>query len=454
MSGLGGEGVVTVRKVKRNERVTDQLVGRKVLLVEDSRTYATALTARLHNQYGIEVVSCQNMDELRGVLETGAEQFSLAVADLNQPGGPRGEALDLLISHKIPPVVFTGSFKEDVRKAVLAKTVADFVLKDGPAALDNVTASVVRLLSNREVRVLVVDDVTSTRELLAVHLNRQLFRIIKANSGEAAIDELTCRPDIDLVVVDYEMPKMNGVQFVRAVRSRREFDRLRIVGVSSAERPGLMTEYLKAGANDYIRRPFDMEEFRWRLAQNVATLFSMRQLREKAARDYLTGLYNRRHFFEEGPRIVASALNADRREPMSMAVLDLDNFKALNDSYGHETGDEVLREFAIRLKGACREPHLLARLGGEEFGLLLRDLDHAAARDYCEEIRCLMERHPIHTADGPMQVTVSIGVAEMTGQETFDDYLNAADQLLYIAKNGGRNRMMSGAEFKRQRDVA
>jgi diguanylate cyclase (GGDEF)-like protein len=445
---------VTARRAKRNERVTDQLVGRKVLLVEDSRTYATALTARLHAQYGIEVVICQNMDELRAVLDKGAAEFGLAVADLNQPGGPRGEALDLLISHKIPPVVFTGSFNDEVRQAVLAKSVADFVLKDGPAALDNVTASVVRLLSNREIRVLVVDDVTSTRELLAVHLHRQLFKIVKVNSGEAAIRELACRPDIDLVVVDYEMPQMNGVQFVRAVRSRRDFDRLRIVGVSSAARPGLMTDYLKAGANDYIRRPFDTEEFRWRLAQNVATLFNMRQLREKAALDYLTGLYNRRHFFEEGPRIVASAFNAEPREPMSMAVLDIDNFKLLNDTYGHEIGDEVLREVAVRLKTACGEPHLLARLGGEEFGLLVRGLDQAAARDYCEHIRQIMARHPIQTGVGPLEVTVSIGVAEMAGVESFDNYLNAADQFLYIAKNGGRNRVMSEGDITRPRDVA
>ena len=449
MPGLE-EGAVTARRVKRSERASDQLVGRKILLVEDSKTYATALAARLHSSYGIEVNCCSSMDELRIALAQGADDYGLAVADLNQPGGPHGEALDLLISNRIPPVVFTGSFNADVRETVLAKSVPDFVLKNGPEALDNVVSSVVRLLGNRQMRVLVVDDVTSTRELL----RKQLFNVIKANSGETAIRELASRPDIDMVVVDYEMPGMNGVEFVRAVRCNADFDRLRIIGVSSAERSDLMTEYLKAGANDYIRRPFDEEEFRWRVAQNVKTLLHMRQLREKAARDYLTGLYNRRHFFEEGPRLVAAGHNCEEPKPMSMAVMDIDNFKRLNDTYGHEIGDEVLKEISARLSDACGDGHLLARLGGEEFGLLVCGLDPVGARDFCEEIRRAVASEPVHTADGPLYVTVSIGVAEVAERETFDNYLNAADQFLYMAKHAGRNRVMAENEINSRRDVA
>jgi len=449
------EGAVTARRMKRSERVSDQLVGRKILLVEDSKTYATALAARLLSNYGIEVDCCSSMEELRIALSAaGAEDYGLAVADLNQPGGPHGEALDLLISNRIPPVVFTGSFNDDVRQSVLAKPVPDFVLKDGPEALDNVVSSVVRLLSNRQMRVLVVDDVTSTRELLAVHLRKQLFNVTKASSGETAITELASRPDIDMVVVDYEMPGMNGVEFVRAVRRNTDFDRLRIIGVSSAERSDLMTEYLKAGANDYIRRPFNEEEFRWRVAQNVGTLLHIRQLREKAARDYLTGLYNRRHFFEEGPRLVAAGHNSEDRKPMSMAVMDIDNFKLLNDTYGHEIGDEVLKEISARLSRVCGDRHLLARLGGEEFGLLICGLDPAGARDYCEEIRHAVASEPVHTVDEELNVTISIGVAEVAERETFDNYLNAADQFLYMAKHAGRNRVMAENEINAHRDVA
>lgn len=425
---------MTALGTKKSEWVVDQLVGRKVLLVEDSRTYATALTARLYKEYGIEVVNCGNMDDLRRALETGAGEYSLAVADLNQPGGPRGEALDMLISHNVPPVVFTGSFNESVRTAALAKSVADYVLKDGPSALDNVISSVVRLLSNREVRLLVVDDVTSTRELLAVHLRRQLFDVVKASSGEAAIEELAARPDIDMVIVDYEMPKMNGVQFVRAVRSRREFDRLRIIGVSSAERSDLMTEYLKAGANDYIRRPFDQEEFHWRLAQNVGTLFSMRQLRDMAARDYLTGLHNRRHFIEEGVRTVASAHRTEPKESTSVAVVDIDDFKGFNGGQGGEVGEAVLREISTRLKAACGDRHLLARLGDKKFGILIRGLKPSAAGRFCDALRRAVNGRPVEMTGRSVNVTVSISRANVSEAEAFHDRLNAAGQRIDRAR--------------------
>ncbi|WP_244598248.1 diguanylate cyclase [Pseudohoeflea suaedae] len=434
--------------------MTDQLVGRKVLLVEDSKTYVAALAVRLDTHYGIEVVACSSMDDLRRTLAYGCSDYSVAIADLNQPGGPHGEALDLLIAHDVPPIVFTGSFDEATRNEMLAKQIADYVLKDGPSALDNVISSVVRLMSNREVRVLVVDDMRSTRELLARHLKKQLFRITKATSAEMALKELSLRPDIELAVVDYEMPGMNGVEFVRNVRRNSAYDGIRIIGVSSAERSDLMMEYLKAGANDYVRRPFDDEEFRLRVAQNVATLFHVRQLRDKAARDYLTGLYNRRHFFEVGPRLVAAGHDPEESVPMSMAVMDIDNFKLLNDTYGHEIGDEVLKEVSNRLMDACGEKHLLARLGGEEFGVLVRGLDPMGARAFCEELRRCISRESILTDDGPLNVTVSIGLAEVAEMEAFDNYLNAADQLLYMAKDAGRNRVVAERDLNHHEDVA
>lgn len=445
---------MSARKAKRTHRVTDQLVGRKVLLVEDSKTYVAAMAGRLEEYYGIEVVSCSSMDHLRETLANGGNDYSVAIADLNQPGGPRGEALDLLIANDVPPIVFTGSFDQATRHRVLTKQIADYVLKDGPGALDNVTSSVVRLMSNREVRVLVVDDVRSTRELLAKHLKKQLFNVTKATSAETALRELSVRPDIELAVVDYEMPGMNGVEFVRQVRCNSAYDGIRIIGVSSAERSDLMTEYLKAGANDYVRRPFDEEEFRWRVAQNVATLFYTRQLRDKAARDYLTGLYNRRHFFEVGPRLVASGHNPDEPMPMSMAVMDIDNFKLLNDTYGHEIGDGVLKEVSTRLMSLCGERHLLARLGGEEFGVLFRGFDLAGAREFCEQLRDCVAREPIKTDDGPLDVTISIGLADMAEVEDFDNYLNAADQFLYMAKDAGRNCVVAEQDLKPELDVA
>lgn len=444
---------VTARKSRRSRLLTERLVGKNVLLVEDSRTYATALTDKFKRFYGMDVTHCSSLAALQEALVEGADRFGIALVDLNLPGAPGGEALDLLLANRVPPVVFTATFSENMRHAVLAKPVADYVLKDGPQAIDTAVASVVRLLANRDIHILVVDDVTSTRELMASHLRAQLFEVSTVARGSDALARLESGATVDLAVVDYEMPELNGVELVQAIRSNPDYDRLRIIGVSSAERRDLMTEYLKAGANDFIHRPFDMEEFNWRVAQNASTVLQIRHLRELSARDYLTGLYNRRYFFEEGPRRVAAGRNADTPVPQSMAVLDIDHFKRLNDTYGHELGDAVLKDIACRLTRYCGESHLLARLGGEEFGILISGLDLREAKAFCENLRQSIAANPVTTVDGELTLTISIGLAEVAAIETFDNYLNAADQFLYMAKHAGRNCVISENDL-RSREVA
>lgn len=429
------------RQSNRPGRVTDRLDGVEVLLVDDSRTYGAALVHRFDRFYGISVTHCADLGELTQALESGPDRFAIAMVDLNLPGAPNGEALDLLLAHKVPPIVFTATFSDKMRRAVLEKPVADYVMKNSPAAIDHLVASVVRLLSNRDIHVVVVDDVGSTRELMARHLRTQLFRVTTASGARAALAALDAHPDVSLAVIDYEMPETSGTELVRMIRANPDYERLRIIGVSSANGSDLMTKFLKAGANDFVHRPFNMEEFHWRVAQNVHTVLQVRELRELAARDYLTGLYNRRHFFETGPRLVTAGHAAG--QPMSMAIMDIDHFKRLNDTYGHEIGDVVLKAVARTLQRGCGKKNLLARLGGEEFGILISGLDIADAKEFCDELRSSIELTPIATDDGALRVTISIGLAEIAGIESFDNYLNAADQFLYMAKHAGRNCVIS-----------
>ena len=429
------------RQTNRTSRVTDRLDGVEILLVDDSRTYGAALTHRFERFYGISVIHCETLADLTAALEAGADRYAIAMVDLNLPGAPNGEALDLLLAHKVPPIVFTATFSEQMRRAVMEKSVADYVMKNSPAAIDHLVSSVVRLLSNRDIHVLVVDDVASTRELMARHLRTQLFRVTTASGAKEAFAALEANPDISLAVIDYEMPGMSGTELVATIRTYPDLERLRIIGVSSGNGSDLMTKFLKAGANDFVHRPFNMEEFHWRVAQNVHTVLQVRELRELAARDYLTGLYNRRHFFDLGPRLVAAGRAAC--QPMSMAIMDIDHFKRLNDTYGHEIGDVVLKAVARTLQAACGKKHLIARLGGEEFGVLITGLDIADAKEFCNELRSSIEHTPVATDDGDLKVTISIGLAEIAEIESFDNYLNAADQFLYMAKHAGRNCVIS-----------
>ncbi len=413
----------------------------RILIIEDSRSVSSLMRHRLEKDFFCQVTQCASADVFRDIIRRG-DPFDVAVVDLNLPGASDGEVLDAVIAEGIPAVVFTADFNRDLRDRLLQKGVADYHVKNNENAIDMVVSSVLRLLGNRDVGVLVVDDVPSARSMLADLLRGQKFQVYEAATGYQALDILARQPHIELVITDYHMPDMDGYELTRRIRREHNSDRLRIIGISSSADRLLSASFLKGGANDFVYRPYVVEELQCRIQHNIETLAQLRQLRVAAFSDYLTGLPNRRYFFDEGPAQVAGRL--ERREACCIAMLDIDHFKKLNDTYGHEIGDRVLQavgaKLARRLEGSG---HLLARLGGEEFSVLMLGLDVEAGAALCETLRADIESLRVALDDQDLNVTISIGLAEIAGRESFSNYLAAADQLLYLAKSYGRNRVYS-----------
>jgi diguanylate cyclase (GGDEF)-like protein len=413
----------------------------RILIIEDSRSLSSIMRHKLETDFFCQVTQCASAEAFREVMR-GGQSFDVAVVDLNLPGASDGEVLDAVIAERIPAVVFTADFNRDLRERLLQKGVADYHVKNNENAIDLVLSSVVRLLGNRDVGVLVVDDVPSARTMLADLLRVQKFQVYEASTGYQAMSILARQPHIELVITDYHMPDMDGYELTRRVRREHNSDRLRIIGISSSADRLLSASFLKAGANDFVYRPYVIEELQCRIQHNIETLAQLRQLRVAAFSDYLTGLPNRRYFFDAGPAQVAGRL--ERGEPCCIAMLDIDHFKKLNDTYGHEVGDRVLQavgaKLARRLDGSG---HLLARLGGEEFSVLMLGLDVAAGSALCETLRREIESLRVALDDQDLNVTISVGLAEIAGRESFSNYLAAADQLLYLAKSYGRNRVYS-----------
>ncbi|APO75261.1 response regulator CheY-like domain-containing protein [Rhizobium etli 8C-3] len=418
----------------------------KLLLVEDSRMFSAVLCHRLQAELGFNVRPCSSLKALQEALAQDGQGFTMAVVDLNLPDSPHGEALDCTIEHNVPTIVFTATFDTATRNRILERNVIDYVLKDNEFALDNLVATVRRAMLNRKTRVLVVDDVPSARKVLVDLLKAQQYMVVEATSGLEALAALEAYGDIELVVTDHHMPDMTGYQLTRRIRHRFGSDRMRVIGISSSNDRMLSASFLKAGASDFVYRPFVAEELQCRIANNVETLTQMKQLRTAAACDYLTNLYNRRYFYDYAPKVVNECLR--QKSPSSVAILDIDHFKRLNDTYGHEIGDEVLKAVASRLATIFEgSDNLLSRLGGEEFAILFPMMDSAAATKLCDEIRSDISRLKVAADDEELSVTISIGVAEISGYETFENYLNAADQFLYMAKHKGRNQVYSDARM-------
>ncbi len=414
----------------------------KILLVEDSKLFSAVLKHRFENELGLDVVHCASLKSMRAVATGRDHGYTLAVCDLNLPDSPHREALDYAIEIGLPTIVFTGTFDFNTRASILEKNVLDYVIKDNDQAFDSIVNTVRRVLDNRNVRVLVVDDSRSARSILVAMLEAQQFSVSQAASGRAALDMLEQYKDIELVLTDYNMPDMDGYELTRKIRRTHGQDKVRIIGLSSSSDPHLSASFLKAGASDFLYRPFVQEEFQCRIAHNIESLAQLKRLRAIASTDYLTDLYNRRYFFDRGAAMAKHCV--ERGEPACMVVLDLDHFKKFNESHGHETGDVVLKAVARRISRMVGDQHhLTGRIGGEEFAILFANLDIRATTEFCEKIRVAIEHTMIISGDDELSVTASFGVAEIVDDESFANYLNAADQYLFMAKSSGRNCVYS-----------
>ena len=432
---------MSFRKAPARENHIQKHSGKRMLLVEDSRMFATVLKHGLEKAHGVEVTHCASLEGLRHAVEAGEGSYALAVLDLNLPDAPNCEALEYVLSQNIAAIVFTGSFNNSTREDILCRQVVDCVIKSQPDSIAHVISLVDRALTNSKTNVLVVDPDAASQAALLAQLRQQQFCVTAASSGTEALHLLDTRDCFDLVVTDFALPDMPAYRLLAELRQRYGEDTLGVIALASAEDRQHAARFLQCGGTEFIPKPFLTDEFNSRVFQVANIQKRIQALHGIAARDYLTDIYNRRYFFQHGPRLVEQCLR--RGETTSIAILDIDHFKRLNDTYGHEVGDLVLKAVSKRLRGLVGEEHLLARLGGEEFGVLFNGLDVTAAGDFCEMLRQDLAQAKVVADDEELSVTVSIGLATIEGLETFENYLNAADQFLYMAKYDGRNRIVS-----------
>ena len=412
----------------------------KVLIVEDSKVFLNIIQKQITLELGFECVSAGNLKEAGHVLETRADQFLLAVLDLNLPDAPKGEIVDYVVSKGIPVIVVTALINDDIRDQIMSQDVFDYIIKEGPHSMVQLTDTIRRFVRNKQITILVVDDSGVGRKIIRKSLEKQFFSVIEAVNGQEALAKLKINPDIRLVITDYHMPVMDGFQLTGEIRKRFPMGEIGIIGISAVGNPLLSAQFLKTGANDFVNKPYHEEEFQWRIHQNIEILESMRIIREAAIKDYLTGLHNRRYFFNAAEKLFQNAKRKNLR--ILIGMIDIDNFKAVNDSYGHDAGDLVIQHIAQMLQNGFRESDIVARYGGEEFVVLGVNMSPEKHFIHFEDLRKAVETTPIKTRFGEIKVTVSIGITTRI-TASLDEMVNESDNQLYNAKKAGRNKVVA-----------
>ena len=416
---------------------------KKILVVEDNRMMGLLLSKRLQQEAMYDVTWRQTMKDAVDLLQTEKDNFFAALLDYNLPDATKGEIVKEVVERGIPAIVFSGLLDEEVREHVWSYKVVDYVLKEDAQSLNYILALLKKLEQNKQVKTLVVDDSKFFVRFFVNLLKVQHYQTLTASGGEEALAVLEEHPDVKLVLTDYFMPKMDGLQLIQKIRKKHSREEMVVIGMSSKGEQIISARFIKNGANDFfVKQLTTTEEFYSRIAQHVEHLEYVRLIKESAIKDFLTGLYNRRYFYDAGGGLYANA----KRDNVSLvcAMLDIDFFKKVNDTYGHDAGDEVLKHVASSIRKRMRKTDIVARLGGEEFCILAVNMRDEAVDMIFDGLRQVIASSPVTVNNGEdtIHVTLSIGVTTVL-DETLDEMVKKADTLLYEAKEGGRNRIVS-----------
>jgi two-component system cell cycle response regulator len=452
----------------------------RVLVVDDIISNVKLLEAKLSAEY-FDVVAAYNGEDALQSIET--ESPDIVLLDVMMPGMDGFEVCKRVKTNPkfahIPIVMVTALDQPSDRIAGLDAGADDFLTKPvNDTALFARVRSLVRLkMMNDELRmreetgqemglveaagetmieaeptgaILIVEDRPESVAWFRAGLEpkNQLSEV--ADFDQAM--EMARREDFDLIVVSLGVRDFDALRLCSSLRSVPRARHTPILAIVNEGETHKLVQALDMGVNDYLTRPIDRNElharvrtqlrrkhYSDRLRQNVQQSFEM------AITDQLTGLHNRRYMARHLSTLIK---NASPTKPISFLVMDIDHFKAINDTHGHDSGDEVLKEFASRIGANVRGVDLACRYGGEEFVIVMPDTDVKVACTVAERLRQNVENKPFplsRVSEG-IRVTVSIGIASSTSSEdSSEEILHRADQALYRAKREGRNRVITEA---------
>ena len=454
----------------------------RVLVVDDILANMKLLQARLMGEY-FEVITASNGPETLEKCQSG--QCDIVLLDVMMPGMDGYEVCRLLKSDArtahLPVIMVTALDQPSDRLHGLEVGADDFLTKPiNDIALTTRVKSLARLKmvtdelqmrvstgrefgfdealtdhidprEGKEGKILIVDDHAFSYEKMVTALSKEHEVVVITNPHEAlfrAADE-----DFALVIVSLAIENFDALRLCSQMRS---IDRTRMIPMLLVTQEGDEAALLRGidlGANDYVSRPIEASELQARVRIQVKRKRLNDQLRnsvqatmEMAIKDALTGLNNRRYFDNHMQNLFNKATVGNRS--LSLVVIDIDHFKQVNDTYGHQAGDDVLKTFAERLLKNIRGKDLVCRFGGEEFIIAMPETDQELAFVVADRIRREISAHPILVANGSVQIaiTVSAGVATLDGPNDFIELmLKRADEALYEAKRNGRNQVVAEA---------
>jgi two-component system cell cycle response regulator len=453
----------------------------RVLVVDDIPANVKLLEARLSAEY-FDVVTAMSGAEALAICERA--ECDLVLLDVMMPDMDGFEVCRRLktntLTHHIPVVMVTALDQPADRVRGLEAGADDFLTKPIPelaliarvrslTRLKMVTDELrMRALTSRDIgiespereavadtgrggRILIVDDRPASYERVAAVLSKEHSVEIERDPSEALFR--ASEGNYELLIISFGLESFDALRLCSQLRSLDRTRSVPVLAITEPDNSARMLRGLEIGVNDYLMRPIDKNELLARARSQVRKRRYTERLRdnvqisiEMAITDALTGLFNRRYMENHLGTLVEQA--SARGKPLALLALDIDHFKSINDTHGHDAGDDVLRDFALRIKRSIRGIDLACRCGGEEFIIVMPETDMAVAASVAERLRRRIATEPFAISEGTrtIPVTLSIGIATLRERDdTPAGLLKRADQALYRAKRDGRNRVVPDA---------
>ena len=410
----------------------------KILIVEDNKALAKLIAKKMEDNVEMDIDIAHTMAEAQAFLNNSKDYF-IALLDLNLPDAPNGEIVDYVISKGLPSIVLTGSIDDATRESFVHKDIVDYVYKGNMDDINYIFKTINRLSNNRQYKAMVVEDSAQLRSVLKKILTSLQFQVFTAAHGEEAMNYFADNPDIKIIVSDYKMPVKDGLEVLKEIRTAGDKDQIGVIMMTSPEDGVNGAIFLKNGANDFIAKPFVKEELICRVNNTIENMENINKIANFSNKDFLTGLFNRRYFYDDMQEYLSSI--EENPAPYAVALIDVDGLKDINDKYGQDGGDKILKHIAKRLIDDTKSNDIVARFGSGEFCVVLKNMPQEDAVKFLVSLRAGMAANPINIKNEPVKISVSIGVTFGKTDYAVDEILDIADEALHRAKENGRNRV-------------
>ncbi|EHK3563128.1 TPA: diguanylate cyclase [Campylobacter upsaliensis] len=407
---------------------------RKILLIDDNKMLSKLLAKKIQNTLNYEVDIAHTMAEAIAMLNN---DYFLSFVDLCLPDAMNGEIVDV-VADKIPTIVLTASNDTNKREEFMHKNILDYIFKESDTCVDQILDAISTLSYYAKTKVILAMAKLPERNEIKKFLSQRLFKVLAAAHGEEALLYLEDNDDTKLIIADAKMPVVSGEELLAEIRTKYNDDDLGVILLGEKDDVA-EARVLKNGANDYLIKPLLKELFNCRLDRVLNYMQDKKFIKTYNNLDHTSGLKDHYTFRSE----VEDYLNdiAGGEQEFAFAFLDIDELKSINDEYGFEIGDSIIKICADEMIAETKGRDILGRYSAEKFGILLKNISQERALKILSRIRVNIKNAGILINLDELFFTASLGVVFANSGAKLDDLVEKATKALSAAKNNGKDRI-------------